>query len=183
MKKCLNLGCQVHHFDSNGDCEWINQDIVQDDPNIRAEIYSDANHLPLEDNSIDFIYAGHLVEHYYPDTLSSAVREWHRVLRRGGCLVVITPDSGMCFNLYADGRLKMEDLFQQVYGRIYSTDRREETHHMIFDRISLAKEMNIGASWSKTEDLDFRRIPSELEPFMDSEISRGALQLGLVLTK
>src|SRR5665213_2402619 len=106
----LNLGCQIHAFEG-----WTNQDIIGDDPNIKADLVCDAAELPLEDNSVDFIYAGHLIEHYYPDTVDAAMREWHRVLKRGGKLVVITPDCGAVFKDYASGKLTMEHTWQQMY--------------------------------------------------------------------
>lgn len=42
----------------------------------------DLNHLPLQDESVDFLYGGGVIEHF-DDTLG-AVKELARVLRRGG---------------------------------------------------------------------------------------------------
>lgn len=176
--KLLNLGCQIHYFDG-----WINQDVVSDDINIKAELYCDAAKLPLEDNSIDFIYSGHLIEHYYPDTVEEAVKEWHRVLKPGGRIVIVTPDSGDCFKRYATGEFQIEHLLQQVYGRINSYDRPEERHHLIFDWIYLSKVISNQIGWSNIVRLDFNNPPSEIKPFMDIHISRAGLQLGIILTK
>lgn len=178
-RKFLNLGCQIHYFEG-----WINQDVVSDDNNIKAEIYGDAAKLPLEDGSIDFIYAGHLVEHYYPDTINGAVKEWYRVLKPGGKLVVITPDCGKAFIQYAEGRLSIDHLMQPVYGRIYSYDSAPERHHIVYDRPSLYRTMSEGLSWASIQDLDFYLVPEELKPFFDrGDISRSDLQLGIILTK
>lgn len=46
--------------------------------------------LPFEDQSFDAITAQHVIEHM-PDA-DSACREWRRVLRLGGQLVVVTPN-------------------------------------------------------------------------------------------
>jgi SAM-dependent methyltransferase len=48
--------------------------------------------LPYGDQTFDALVARHVVEHD-PDTLS-VLREWGRVLKPGGTLVVITPDQG-----------------------------------------------------------------------------------------
>ena len=177
----LNLGCQVHYFDG-----WTNQDVVGDDANMKVDLVCDAAKLPLEDASVDFIYAGHLVEHFYPDTLGAAIKEWNRVLKPGGKLVIVTPDCGSVFKDYAVGRIvSIEGVWQQVFGRIYHYDRESERHHIAFDRAQLLKMTNAteGGSWKGWDSLDFYNPPQELAPFMDKHISRGAYQLGIILTK
>lgn len=184
----LNLGCQVHYFEG-----WTNQDVVGDDPNMKVDLVCDAVALPLEDNSVDFIYAGHLVEHFYPDTLPYAIAEWKRVLKPGGKIAIITPDSGAVMKDYARGVLSIDATWQQIYGRIYHYDRESERHHIAFDWPMLAKMVgidkwmgtqmiNIGG-WSNAIPFNFNSPPEELIPFMDSHISRGAYQVGIVLTK
>lgn len=182
----LNLGCQVHYFDG-----WVNQDIVGYDPNIPADLVCDAAQLPYEDNSVDFIYAGHLVEHYYPNTLGAAIAEWNRVLKPGGRLVITTPDCGAVFRDYAAGKLNMEETWQQIYGRIYDYDAAPERHHIAFDSQTLWK-MASDYPWTMKYEMNFGinepspvgvGVPEELVPFMDVHISRGAYQIGLVLTK
>lgn len=177
----LNLGCQVHYFDG-----WINQEIVTDDKDIKAEIYSDASNLPIDSGTIGFIYAGHLIEHYFPDTVDRALQEWYRVLNVGGKLVIVTPDCGKCFKMYAEGKFNIESVYQQVYGRIYAYDRPEERHHMIFDSDSLRSRVEgavFPGRWRNIENFNFNDPPEELVPFMDTHISRSNLQLGLILTK
>lgn len=186
----LNLGCQVHYFDG-----WTNQDIVGDDPNIKVDLVCDAAKLPLEDNSVDFIYAGHLVEHYYPDTLPAAIKEWYRVLKPGGKLAVLTPDTGAVCRDYVAGKFPIEALQQPIYGRYFSYDSAPERHHISFDEKLLEAFMQgghftnpgdpvpEGIQWSAGERFDLQRPPAELEPFMDTHISRGAYQIGFVATK
>lgn len=176
----LNLGCQIHYFEG-----WINQDVVGDDPNMRVDLVCDAAKLPLEDNSVDFIYAGHLVEHFYPDTLPAAINEWHRVLKRGGMLVIVTPDSGAVMKDYAMGKFDIDSTWQQIYGRIFHYDRESERHHIAFDRKKLIEYMTqrTNVFWEEWKDFDFNNPPKELVPFMDKHISRGAYQLGMIFQK
>lgn len=176
----LNLGCQIHYFEG-----WTNQDIVGDDPNMKVDLVCDATKLSLEDNSVDFIYAGHLVEHFYPDTLGAAIKEWHRVLKPGGRIVIVTPDCGAVMRDYASGKLPIDATWQQLYGRIYHYDRESERHHIAFDMPKLKSmcDMLDHDSWRNIEDLNFNNPPDELVPMMDTHISRGAYQLGIVLTK
>lgn len=174
----LNLGCQVHYFDG-----WTNQDIVGDDPNMKVDMVCDAAMLPLEDNSVDFIYAGHLVEHYYPDTLAAAIKEWHRVLKPEGKLVIVTPDCGAVFRDYAANKFDIESTWQQIYGRIYHYDRDSERHHIAFDYGTLQMKVSDHIRWSRYAPFNFDLPPPELVPQMDVHISRGAYQIGIILTK
>lgn len=179
----LNLGCQVHYFEG-----WTNVDIIGDDPGIKVDLVADVGQLPtIADESVDFIYAGHLVEHFYPDTIHDAIREWFRVLKKGGKLVIVTPDCGAVFKDYAAGKFNIEATWQQIYGRINHYDTPSERHHIAFDREKLW-EICMWATapkggWTLHEALDFNRPPADLVPFMDTHISRGAYQLGIVLTK
>lgn len=183
----LNLGCQLHYF-----LGWTNQDIVGDDPDMKVDLVCDAAALPLEDNSVDFIYAGHLIEHFYPDTLAAALLEWRRVLKPGGRLALLTPDCGAIFRDYAVGKLgSIEHTWQQIYGRIYHYDSAPERHHIAFDLPQLLKMTNATDGsrtdsplvWYGWDHFDLQRPPPELVPFMDVHISRGAYQLGIILTK
>lgn len=175
----LNLGCQIHYFEG-----WTNVDIVPDDPNIKVDLIANASHLPtIEDDSVDFIYAGHLVEHFYPDTLPIALKEWWRVLKKGGRMVIVTPDSGAVMKDYAAGKFDIDSTWQQLYGRIYHYDRESERHHIAFDKKELLYAIGSGVGDFHYDWLDFNNPPAELVPFMDTHISRGGYQLGIILTK
>lgn len=173
----VNLGCQIHHFDG-----WINQDIVTDDPAYITEWKCDANKLPTADNTVDFMYAGHLVEHFYPDTIDSYIKEWHRVLKPGGRILIITPDFGQMAKLYAEGAITIKDLLQPAYGRIYHYDRREETHHILYDDAELLDRMGV-VPWTNWGKVDLNNPPPEVVPFMDHHISRSTTQLAYLFTK
>jgi len=57
----------------------------------RAEVVlGDARRLPLPDASVDVVAMLDVVEHLTPNELALAVREAHRVLRRGGRIVIHT---------------------------------------------------------------------------------------------
>ena len=57
-------------------------------------VQADATDTGLADESFDLVYAVDLLEHLYPDQTEETVGECARVLKRGGRLVIWTPNPG-----------------------------------------------------------------------------------------
>lgn len=63
-------------------------------PGPRIDHVADASKtLPFPDNTFDLIYASHVIEHIPWYETVNTLREWHRVLWRGGALEVWTVDA------------------------------------------------------------------------------------------
>lgn len=76
-----------------------------------AEIKADVSNLPFEADSVDDIYASHILEHFRsgnsyephlsnplnPKTVFDALAEWRRVLKPGGRLEIKVPDIDKIF--------------------------------------------------------------------------------------
>lgn len=56
---------------------------------LRVDIAARGDELPLFDESQDFVVSSHVLEHF-PDPIK-ALKEWHRVTRKGGYLFMIIP--------------------------------------------------------------------------------------------
>lgn len=83
----LNLGC--------GDVKkegYLNIDLYGS-PDLIHDI---SQPLPFEDNSIDEIYASHVVEHLSRDEWKRAKKDWVRVLKNGGKIEIICPEIDQC---------------------------------------------------------------------------------------
>jgi len=81
--KIINLG-------GGGNCL---QGCLTSDITPRADIYVDiTKKLPLEDNSIDYIFCEEAIEHIDLNNGYSLLKECLRVLKKGGVLRVATPD-------------------------------------------------------------------------------------------
>ena len=79
----LNIGCGDVKFH-----DWVNIDI---EPG--ADLVVDLrNGLPLEDDSADFIYNEHFIEHLKFEDGEKTIKEFYRVLKKGGILRIATPD-------------------------------------------------------------------------------------------
>jgi predicted SAM-dependent methyltransferase len=61
---------------------------VEGTPDVKAPMWD----LPFADGSIDDIWCSHTLEHAPINKVVSALKEWHRVLRRGGRLIVLVPN-------------------------------------------------------------------------------------------
>lgn len=100
----LNLGAGNKRIDG-----WISVDLAGE-PDVRADVLS----LPFDDGYADEVMAIHLFEHLYRWQSQDALREWLRVLKRGGRLILELPDFEKCCRniLYgSDERMGIWGLF------------------------------------------------------------------------
>jgi predicted SAM-dependent methyltransferase len=70
---------------------YLHIDLDPSSPHL--EYVARADELPLPDGWADELFASHVLEHVEPRHLHATLREWHRVLRRGGTVEIHTPDS------------------------------------------------------------------------------------------
>lgn len=61
-----------------------------------AEVKAFADKLPYEDNSIDEVYSSHTLEHVSKLQVVPTLKEWYRVLKVGGKLILRVPDLVWC---------------------------------------------------------------------------------------
>jgi len=101
----LHIGYGKNLFPS-----WINIDIMRD-VDLRIDVRKG---LLFEDNSVDFIYNEHFIEHLSADEAKSFFKECHRVLKPGGVLRIATPDLAYLIERY------MVDWFDQTWVRDYN---------------------------------------------------------------
>jgi ubiquinone/menaquinone biosynthesis C-methylase UbiE len=98
--KVLDVGCGLSLFTAYkkkwnfhifaGDLVFA---LMKDRKNKRPDfswLVFDASHLPFKSNSFNSCFAGEILEHL-PD-LNLALKEWNRVLKKGGILIVTTPN-------------------------------------------------------------------------------------------
>jgi len=87
MKK-LNLGCGDKILPG-----YINVDVVPSRKGMKPDVLCDLHQLtPFEDNSVDEILSVHVVEHFWRWEVVGVLREWARVLRPGGSMILECPN-------------------------------------------------------------------------------------------
>lgn len=85
--KYLNLGCGSNFSTKE---EWVNIDFIEKKPYVLG--HNLLNGIPFKDNSFDFIYHSHVLEHFSKKDGEAFLKECFRVLKPGGVLRIAIPD-------------------------------------------------------------------------------------------
>lgn len=80
----LNLGCGKSYLPG-----WINVDVSEA---YKVDKCADLRNLPFPDNYADEVMAIHVIEHFYRWEVDDLLKEWLRVLKPGGKLILECPD-------------------------------------------------------------------------------------------
>lgn len=125
----LNLGCRNRKIEgfTGIDC----------DPHPGVDIVSDASELGMfKDNSVEEIFASHILEHFPHTKTRDVLKEWHRVLNDDGILYVAVPDFKRTVEIYQ----KMGKLSPWIINYLCG-DQEYKTafHYCLFDHEYLSK--------------------------------------------
>jgi SAM-dependent methyltransferase len=101
----LHLGCGSVHLDG-----YVNLDKY---PTKGADRVMSADRLYYADESVDEICSSHMIEHLNVEELDEALREWRRVLKPHGRVVVRCPN----FEIYLREWLAGDDEYRLGWGR------------------------------------------------------------------
>ena len=118
----LHLGCGKKY--KNG---WINIDNNSDNNIEKLDInYNLAKGIPFKDNSVDFIYNEHFIEHLNVVQGQIFLKECKRVLKSGGVLRIATPDlSSLVKGYMNENQLDELKEFFDKYNMNYIKTRAE----------------------------------------------------------
>jgi predicted SAM-dependent methyltransferase len=108
----LHLGCGPFLFDG-----YVNVDgeYMKDNPNI--VIHDITENYPIPDNSVDEILSVHVIEHIEFWIVKDMLKEWLRILKPGGKVIVEWPDV-----------LKASRFIVQNPNCLVSDDKRDKKH-------------------------------------------------------
>ncbi len=103
---------------------------------------ADIRHLPFADNEVDEIQGIHCFEHLHRMDAPNALKEWKRVLKPGGELVLEMPCLDSIIQMVKDGELDYRMTLFGLYG-----DPREPgdfmTHRWGWSKKELIQELEI----------------------------------------
>jgi predicted SAM-dependent methyltransferase len=70
----------------------------------KANFRAFAEDLPFKDHTLDWVYSSHLLEDFPFTEWPSLLREWTRVLKPGGMLVILVPEATLWAKAVAAGQ-------------------------------------------------------------------------------
>ncbi len=129
----LHLGCGKRNFGK----DWIHID-GNEFPHLHSHNIID---LPFEDESIDLIYASHVIEYFDRDEIKEVLNKWYSKLKNGGILRVAVPDFQTIAELYVgivgtENEYPLEKFLGPLYGKMIS-DNDTIYHKTVYDYNSL----------------------------------------------
>jgi len=124
------------------------------------------------DDSVDLIYACHILDHFGRNETESVLKEWHRVLKHGGILRVAVSD----FEKIAEVYISTKDLKPLLGLLLGKQDYIGNTHGTAFDYHYLSKMLertgfrNVHRyDWRQTIHKDYDDLSQAYIPHMDKE--------------
>lgn len=129
----LNLGCGNKRL--NG---YLNCDLESNYTDHPPDVACDVRQLPFEDDFADEILAVHILEHFYVWEVQDLLKEWIRVLKPGGLMVIEVPCLDKIINHYIefDGKPPVNLSLWGLYG---DPSYKDETmcHHWCWSESAL----------------------------------------------
>ena len=161
----LHLGCGNKRIEGfiNIDCRYLpTVDVVENIRFLRT----------FKNNSVELIYASHVLEHFSRWEYKQCLRRWFEILQPGGIARIAIPD----FEMICEHYMKFRDL-RKLSGLLYGgQDYEENNHFWCWDSDNIKKELfEIGFSsikkydWKKTEHSHIDDCSQAYLPHMDKE--------------
>lgn len=117
----LNLGCGKGKLDNVVNCDLY-------DPSADKKL--DARDLSeYPDGTVNAIYASQLLEHFTKEEGEKAIKEWHRVLRMGGHIILSVPDMEEIIEVASTWDLRQEAVWTAMMKFIYGWQVNEGDIH------------------------------------------------------
>lgn len=105
----LNVGCGTDYKDG-----WVNIDNNSDNNIEKLDLSHDLrNPLPFNDDTVDFIFNEHFVEHLTVEESKIAIKDMMRVLKPGGVLRIAMPDLELAVKAYLDPTMNSPEFLKK----------------------------------------------------------------------
>lgn len=110
------MGMKLHIGGSERRDGWT---VVDARPGDHVDIVADARSIPLLNESVEMIYASHVLEHIPTHEIRDTLRHWRRLLKADGGLIVAVPDMTVLAKLVLDDMISPKarvEVMRLIYG-------------------------------------------------------------------
>jgi len=163
----VHLGCGKRNFGP----DWFHADGA-DFPHVQ---HHDIVNLPFAKESVDLIYACHVLEYFDRFEVGQVLSSWRTFLRPGGTLRLAVPDFDVLTRLYLSGAIKLEQALGPLYGRM-PMNGVTIYHRTAYDLVSLRSVLEAAGyinirpyDWRKTDHAQFDDHSQAYIPHMDKQ--------------
>lgn len=125
-----NVGCGKRNFGK----DWMHVDGGKFPHVVSHDIFL----TPTPDNSIEMLYASHVIEYFDREEVVQVLKEWHRALQPGGQLLIAVPDFEAMAKMYINKEYEIESFLGPIYGRMEMNDEKIY-HRTAYDFKSLCR--------------------------------------------
>ena len=161
----LHLGCGKKYIEGFTHIDGIGYDHVDKVTDLKNLSF-------LKNESVELIYASHVIEHFGRNEINKVLLEWNRVLKRNGTLRLAVPDFEKIVHIYnAEGDIGL--IKGLVCGR---QDNKYNFHYNIFDFLSIKDLLEESGfknikkyDWRETEHANVDDFSQAYLPHMDKE--------------
>lgn len=120
--------------------------------------------LPLKDESVDFVYCSHVLEHFKPDIILNVLKESKRVLKKKGTLRIVVPDIKYIIKNYKNAKQFNEYVFGYDKERKYRFSMFIRGHEWMMDKEEIK---------SKLIEAGFKKIKFTNRKDIDLKVYKG----------
>jgi len=163
----INIGCGKRNFGK----EWVHID------------GGDYSHIDSKDilmkeydkESVELIYASHLIEYFDREQILPILKRWKEVLKLNGILRLAVPNFEVYAELYNDKKISLDDSLGPLYGKM-KMGNKIIYHKTAYDFSSMKKILeevgmrNISKyNWEETAHSSFDDHSQAYFPHMDKK--------------
>jgi predicted SAM-dependent methyltransferase len=138
--------------------DWVTVGLKSINPNIDIACSWGHDAIPLEDNSVDLVYASHVLEHIEWYNTISALKEVYRILKPGGLFEVHVPDFAKIVEAFINKKcmdsnrnMNLEGNYMKwINNKLYCHGSPDYLHKATFDE-NFLRECLVGVGFNNIE--------------------------------
>tara|TARA_R110000824_G_scaffold195409_2_gene378168 strand:+ start:13071 stop:13616 length:546 start_codon:yes stop_codon:yes gene_type:complete len=163
----INMGCGLRNFGT----DWIHIDGAS----YKHIEHRSITNLEMNSDTVDLIYASHVLEYFNRQEGCTLLAEWRRVLKPDGILRLAVPDFAALTRLYQEKKIRLENVLGPLYGAMQmgtETIYHKTTYDL--ENLSMFLTQNgfyeiMKYNWRETDHSQFDDHSQAYFPHMDKE--------------